>query len=276
MKGLQSSILGIVVFVALLGLVACEGGSSPNGDAPDGGAAKVESTGKAAEEGSSSAASSTPTPPTPPEKPAVTETPKTPEKSAVDPAIAAIDAHIASLNIDKSNASWKMRLSQPPTLSFTAGKKYFWNIATNKGDIKVQLMPDVAPIHVSSTIFLTQTGFYDGLIFHRVIPGFMAQGGCPQGSGRGGPGYKYAGEFDPNVKHDRPGLLSMANAGPGTDGSQFFLTFVPTAWLDGKHTVFGEIVEGLDTTMKELEKLGSRGGRTSEKLLMEKCTISVE
>jgi cyclophilin family peptidyl-prolyl cis-trans isomerase len=135
-------------------------------------------------------------------------------------------------------------------------------------------MPDVAPVHVSSTIFLTRLGFYDGLAFHRVITGFMAQGGCPLGTGTGGPGYQYAGEFDKKAKHDRPGLLSMANAGPGTDGSQFFLTFVPTPWLDGKHTVFGEVTEGIDA-LKALEKRGSESGKTREPLSIQKATITV-
>ena len=106
-------------------------------------------------------------------------------------------------------------------------------------------------------MFLTEKGFYDGTIFHRVIPDFMAQGGDPLGTGTGGPGYQYAGEINPNVKHDRPYLLSMANAGrPNTDGSQFFITFKPTPWLDGKHTIFGEVVEGQDT-VKKLEAAGT-------------------
>jgi cyclophilin family peptidyl-prolyl cis-trans isomerase len=102
----------------------------------------------------------------------------------------------------------------------------------------------------------------------------MAQGGCPLGTGTGGPGYQFAGEFKPNVKHTKPGLLSMANAGPGTDGSQFFLTFVPTPWLDGKHTIFGEVTEGMDV-LKKLEALGSESGATSQPLAMEKVTIEV-
>lgn len=130
-------------------------------------------------------------------------------------------------------------------------------------------------MHVTSFMYLARLGFYDGLSFHRVITGFMAQGGCPLGSGTGGPGYKYEGEFAPTLKHDRGGLLSMANAGPGTDGSQFFLTFVPTPWLDGKHTIFGEVVEGKET-LQALEKAGSQSGKTSEKLVMEKVTIEVK
>jgi cyclophilin family peptidyl-prolyl cis-trans isomerase len=130
-------------------------------------------------------------------------------------------------------------------------------------------------MHVSSTIYLTRLGFYDSRVFHRVITGFMAQGGDPTGTGRRGPGYKYSGEFDASVKHDQPGVLSMANSGPGTDGSQFFITFVETPNLDGKHTIFGRVVEGMDT-LKELEKAGGPRGKTKEKLVLESATISVE
>jgi cyclophilin family peptidyl-prolyl cis-trans isomerase len=192
-----------------------------------------------------------------------------------DAAILAIDAFIAEQNVDKSRRRWKSMLEKPPKASFAAGSRYFWNLETNKGAIVIELMPDVAPMHVSSTIYLTRLGFYDDTIFHRVIPRFMAQGGDPNGTGRGGPGYKYDGEFDASIKHDKPGLLSMANAGPGTDGSQFFLTFVKTPHLNGKHTIFGSVVEGMGT-LGELEKLGSRGGATKEKLVLERATISVE
>ncbi|MBW2494420.1 MAG: peptidylprolyl isomerase, partial [Deltaproteobacteria bacterium] len=151
-----------------------------------------------------------------------------------DVAIAAIDRFIAEQSIDRDQAGWKTSLPQPPQVEFDASRRYFWNISTNVGDIKIQLMPDVAPMHVSSTIYLARLGFYDGVIFHRVITGFMAQGGDPLGRGTGGPGYNYGGEFSSSARHDRPGLLSMANAGPGTDGSQFFITFVPTPHLDDK------------------------------------------
>ncbi len=192
-----------------------------------------------------------------------------------DAAIAALDRFIAEQSIDRDQADWKTRLPRPPQADFDASKRYFWNVATNVGDLKIQLMPDVAPMHVSSTIYLARLGFYDSVIFHRVITGFMAQGGDPLGQGTGGPGYNYDGEFSNSARHDRPGLLSMANAGPGTDGSQFFLTFVATPHLDDKHTIFGEVVEGMET-VQELEKRGSNSGSTSEDLLMNTCTISVE
>jgi peptidyl-prolyl cis-trans isomerase B (cyclophilin B) len=178
----------------------------------------------------------------------------------------------AMKNIGEQNA-WKLKLTKPEMMQFDANKDYFWVLETNKGAIRIKLMPQVAPMHVTSTIFLTRKGFYDGTIFHRVIPKFMAQGGDPLGTGSGGPGYKYEGEFKDDVKHDRPFLLSMANAGPGTDGSQFFITFVPTPHLDGKHTIFGEVVEGQDT-VKKLEAAGTAPqGTPKEELKINKATI---
>ena len=116
---------------------------------------------------------------------------------------------------------------------------------TSRGPIKVELFADKAPLTVANFVNLAQRGFYDGLNFHRVIADFMIQGGCPEGSGRGGPGYRFEDETSNGVRHER-GVLSMANAGPNTNGSQFFITHVPTPWLDGKHTVFGKVTEGLD------------------------------
>ncbi|MDQ7997892.1 MAG: peptidylprolyl isomerase [Luteibacter sp.] len=113
---------------------------------------------------------------------------------------------------------------------------------TNKGDIHLRLHDDKTPVTVANFVNLAKRGYYDGKTFHRVIPDFMIQGGCPEGSGRGGPGYKFGDEFDASLKHDKPGILSMANAGPGTNGSQFFITHGATPWLDGKHSVFGEVV----------------------------------
>ncbi len=116
---------------------------------------------------------------------------------------------------------------------------------TSRGPIKIELYPDKAPLTVANFVNLAKRGFYDGLNFHRVIADFMIQGGCPEGSGRGGPGYRFEDETTNGVRHER-GVLSMANAGPNTNGSQFFITHVPTPWLDGKHTVFGKVTEGLD------------------------------
>ncbi len=192
-----------------------------------------------------------------------------------DIAIAAIDAFIEASNIDRSQDGWKTQLPMPEVVEFAGATDYFWDIDTNIGNLSVKLMPQIAPMHCSSTIYLARLGFYDDLIFHRVIDGFMAQGGCPIGRGTGGPGYKYAGEFSPEARHDRPGLLSMANAGPGTDGSQFFLTFVPTPHLDDNHSIFGEVVDGMDTVMA-LETRGSRSGQTSEHLEMTATRVRVE
>jgi peptidyl-prolyl cis-trans isomerase B (cyclophilin B) len=119
-------------------------------------------------------------------------------------------------------------------------------IATPRGTIHLRLFPEQAPLTVASFVNLAKRGYYDGLGFHRVIADFMIQGGCPEGSGRGGPGYKFEDEFDPDLRHDRPGVLSMANAGPATNGSQFFITHGPTPWLDGKHTVFGVVASEAD------------------------------
>jgi peptidyl-prolyl cis-trans isomerase B (cyclophilin B) len=115
-------------------------------------------------------------------------------------------------------------------------------IHTNKGDINLRLFADKAPLTVANFVNLAKRGYYDGLTFHRVIPDFMIQGGCPHGTGSGGPGYSFEDECSPDLKHDAPGRLSMANAGPGTNGSQFFITHVETPWLDGRHTVFGEVL----------------------------------
>jgi peptidyl-prolyl cis-trans isomerase B (cyclophilin B) len=119
-------------------------------------------------------------------------------------------------------------------------------VRTSKGEIKLRLFADKAPVTVANFVNLAKKGYYDGLTFHRVIPDFMIQGGCPQGTGTGGPGYRFENECSPELKHAAPGKLSMANAGPGTNGSQFFITHVKTPWLDGKHTVFGEVLDAGD------------------------------
>jgi cyclophilin family peptidyl-prolyl cis-trans isomerase len=128
-------------------------------------------------------------------------------------------------------------------------KKYKARMETDKGIMVIELFAAQTPLTVNNFVFLSREGYYDGVIFHRVIDNFMVQGGDPTGTGRGGPGYKFGDEFDASLKHDKQGVLSMANAGPGTNGSQFFITHGPTPHLNGKHTVFGQVVEGLDVLM---------------------------
>jgi peptidyl-prolyl cis-trans isomerase B (cyclophilin B) len=122
-------------------------------------------------------------------------------------------------------------------------------LATSKGKINVRLFPDQVPLTVLNFINLATNKFYDGITFHRVIADFMIQAGCPEGTGTGGPGYRFKDEFSKDLKHDKPGVLSMANAGPNTNGSQFFITHVPTPWLDGKHAVFGEVASSEDQSV---------------------------
>ncbi len=131
------------------------------------------------------------------------------------------------------------------------------NFDTERGTIRIQLHDDKTPKTVENFVKLTTDGFYDGLTFHRVIPDFMVQGGCPQGTGTGGPGYKFEDEFHPDLKHDQPGVLSMANSGPNSNGSQFFITHVETPWLDNKHSVFGHVIEGQDVvdSIKQGDKI---------------------
>jgi len=123
-------------------------------------------------------------------------------------------------------------------------------ITTSKGEIDATIFASKVPMTAANYLNLAKRGFYNGLTFHRVIPDFMIQGGDPEGRGTGGPGYKFGDEFDATLKHSKPGIFSMANSGPGTNGSQFFITHVPTAWLDGKHSVFGEVTKGQDVVNK--------------------------
>jgi peptidyl-prolyl cis-trans isomerase B (cyclophilin B) len=131
-------------------------------------------------------------------------------------------------------------------------------LKTSKGDIKLQLFADKAPVTVANFVNLAKRGYYDGLTFHRVIPNFMIQGGCPHGTGTGGPGYRFEDECTPSLRHDAPGRLSMANAGPGTNGSQFFITHVDTPWLDRKHSVFGRVCGPDDQAVVDAIAQGDR------------------
>jgi peptidyl-prolyl cis-trans isomerase B (cyclophilin B) len=155
-------------------------------------------------------------------------------------------------------------------------------IETNKGTIRLKLFTDETPITVGNFVNLARRGYYNNLSFHRVIPDFMIQGGCPAGDGRGGPGYKFQDEFVKELRHSKPGIFSMANAGPQTNGSQFFITHVPTPWLDGKHTVFGEVISDVDMNVVNQIAQGDKirsiviEGDISELMEMESLTPMID
>ncbi len=143
-------------------------------------------------------------------------------------------------------ASGIKKWSSPPEMMIDTEIDYKAVLHTDKGDIRINLFEGKVPNTVNNFVFLSKEGYYDGTIFHRVIMNFMAQGGDPTRTGSGGPGYRFGDEFHPDLRHNKPGILSMANAGPNTNGSQFFITHVPTPWLDDKHSVFGEVEEGME------------------------------
>jgi peptidyl-prolyl cis-trans isomerase A (cyclophilin A) len=145
---------------------------------------------------------------------------------------------------------------------------------TNKGNFKIELFEDKAPITTGNFIKLANEGFYNGLVFHRVIQDFMIQGGCPEGTGRGGPGYTIKDEFHPELKHSCEGILSMANTGlPHTGGSQFFITVAPTPHLDGHHSVFGKVIEGIDVVIDISKVKKDRNDRPLEDVIIQKVTV---
>lgn len=137
----------------------------------------------------------------------------------------------------------------PPQMVIDPKRKYSATFKTEVGDFVIELYADKVPNTVNNFVFLARDGFYDGVTFHRVIKGFMAQGGDPTGRGTGGPGYKFKDEFHPGLRHNTPGILSMANAGPNTNGSQFFITHGPTPHLDNRHSVFGKVTQGLEVVL---------------------------
>lgn len=161
----------------------------------------------------------------------------------------AVEAPESPGNQANSERKMPQQYDAPPALTIDTTKKYVATFETEKGDIVIELFADKVPNTVNNFVFLAREGFYDGTTFHRVLANFMAQGGDPDGTGSGGPGYRFADEFHPDLKHDRAGVLSMANAGPNTNGSQFFITHGPTPHLDGRHAVFGRVTEGLDVLM---------------------------
>lgn len=159
---------------------------------------------------------------------------------------------------EKSVKHW----SEPPIMTIDPAKQYSATVSTEKGDIVLDLFADKAPITVNNFVFLARQGYYDGVTFHRVIPDFMAQTGDPTGTGSGGPGYQFQDEFHPDLRHDSEGIVSMANAGANTNGSQFFITYGPTPHLDDRHSVFGKVAEGMDV----LRSLRERNPSTDPEL----------
>lgn len=209
-----------------------------------------------------------------PTEAAAAESTATPE--AQQPAAA---APVADSKIPAEVAARANKYKELPPNVLVAGKYYYATLKTAKGTIKVQLYADRTPMTVNNFVFLAREGYYDNTTFHRVLDGFMAQGGDPTGTGAGGPGYQFEDEIKEGIGFDRPGLLAMANAGPGTNGSQFFLTFAPTEWLNGRHTIFGEVIEGLDVlnqlTRRDPEQNPDFLGDTIESVTIEETDTSV-
>jgi len=168
----------------------------------------------------------------------------------------------------EKNKQW----STPPQMVIDTTKTYTATFKTDKGDIICSLHTNKTPRTVNNFVFLAREGFYDNTIFHRVITDFMAQGGDPTGTGMGGPGYKFNDEFHSTLRHNIPGILSMANAGPNTNGSQFFITHIPTPWLDNKHSVFGQVIKGLEVLLSIPARDPSRRDSPAVKLL----TVEIE
>ena len=219
-------------------------------------------------------------------KPAAAKTTSTKGKSGaatVDAAVKAIDAQIAKNAVDKKDPAWKTKLKLPTLVKFDPAKSYYARMVTNKGEMLIKFKPDVAPFHVTNFIYLTRLGFYDGTIFHRVMKGFMAQGGDPTAvpggshNGTGGPGYSFNGEVSDKANHDGPGVLSTANTGqPGSDGSQFFIMFRAYPQLNGGYTVFGQVEQGMET-LKAIEAVANPGdGPPTETVKIVKMTIEVK
>jgi len=162
---------------------------------------------------------------------------------------------------------------EPASADLNAPGKIRGVIQTDLGDIEILLHGDLVPKTVANFVKLAEKGFYDGLIFHRVIPGFMIQTGCPQGNGRGDPGYKFRDEFHKSLRHNKAGILSMANSGPNTNGSQFFITVAPTSHLDNRHSVFGEVIKGLEIAVKISKVKRGSQDRPSKTIYMNKVLI---
>ena len=187
--------------------------------------------------------------------------------------LVAVAAILFAAHSGNAGMSFNMLLDQDKGEKRVVANNRIAEFTTNKGTFEVELFEDKAPITTKNFIDLSEKGFYDGLIFHRVIDGFMIQGGDPKGNGTGGPGYTIPDEFDPSLKHDDEGILSMANAGPNTGGSQFFITLAATPWLDNHHAVFGKVIKGMDVVRDIGHTQTGYGDRPVHDVVIEKITI---
>ena len=187
--------------------------------------------------------------------------------------LVAVAAILFAAHSGNAGMSFNMLLDQDKGEKSAVANNRIAEFTTNKGTFEVELFEDKAPITTKNFIDLSEKGFYDGLIFHRVIDGFMIQGGDPKGNGTGGPGYTIPDEFDPSLKHDDEGILSMANAGPNTGGSQFFITLAATPWLDNHHAVFGKVIKGMDVVRDIGHTQTGYGDRPVHDVVIEKITI---
>jgi cyclophilin family peptidyl-prolyl cis-trans isomerase len=175
--------------------------------------------------------------------------------------------------VPKAADKEKPMFKKPPKMEIDPKKAYTAEMQTSCGTIVLDLFAKETPTTVNNFVFLARQGFYDGVTFHRIIPGFMIQGGDPEGTGSGGPGYQFEDEIVKGLKFDQPGLLAMANSGPDTNGSQFFITTSEPTHLNGKHTIFGQVAQGMDA-VREIESRGSGQGTPSETVYIEKVTIT--
>jgi cyclophilin family peptidyl-prolyl cis-trans isomerase len=190
------------------------------------------------------------------------------------PTTAPADSGARPTSDPASAAGQPKKYTAEPAMAIDASKQYIATIKTEKGDIVIELNAKNAPRTVNNFVFLAREGFYDGVTFHRVIPGCMAQGGDPTGTGMGGPGYEFPNEYDPALKlaYDKPGVVAMANAGPDTNGSQFFITFAPTSLSAADYTIFGQVVEGQDVVEQITPRDPGAGGPPGDKIL----TVTIE
>jgi len=187
----------------------------------------------------------------------------TPEPTVVVETATPVEEVTPIVTPAKQSKSW----SQPPAMTIDPAKKYEALLKTVKGDVRIELYADKAPKTVNNFVFLARQGFYNGVTFHRVIPGFMAQTGDPSGTGSGGPGYAFEDEFDPSLRHDSEGIVSMANAGKNTNGSQFFITYAPQPHLNDVHSVFGKVVEGMEVVKALTPRDPAQNGPAGDKIL---------